>query len=56
MKVSEKVAQGQSLGRGSWQGVDPRTKIVPPKKGKKAPYRRQFRRKGDRAAEDGGRL
>ncbi len=44
MKVSEKVEQGQSLPRGSWHGVDPRTKVVPAKKGQKAPYSRQSRR------------
>lgn len=50
MNVSQKVVQGQPLPRGSWRGVDPRTKVVPAKKGTKAPYRRQSRRKGNRAA------
>lgn len=51
MRVSEKIAQGQSLPQGSWRGVDPRTKVIPAKKGKAAPYRRQARRKGDVAQE-----
>lgn len=57
MRVSEKIAQGAVLPRGSWHGVDPRTQVVPAKKGRKAPYRRQPRRKQDAAlrSQDGGR-
>lgn len=52
MKVSEQLESGRALPRGDWQGVDPRTKVVPPKKGKNAPYRRQARRKNARADGD----
>ncbi|MCL5117036.1 MAG: hypothetical protein M1272_07800 [Firmicutes bacterium] len=54
MKVSERLEQGQSLPRGSWRGVDPRTKVVPAKKGQKSPYSRQSRRKSDGAEERWG--
>lgn len=47
MKVSEKLAQGRSLPRGTWHGVDPRTKVVPARKGQSAPYRRHDRRRRD---------
>lgn len=47
VKLSEKIAQGYALSRGNWEDVDPRTKVVPPKRGKQAPYRRQTRRKGE---------
>lgn len=50
MRVSEKLARGATLPQGSWHGVNPRTQVVPAKKGRKAPYRRQPRRK--REAED----
>ena len=55
VKLSEKIAQGYALPRGDWQDVDPRTKIVPPKRGKHAPYRRQPRRKGEEYAQKAGR-
>ena len=48
MRVSEHLAQGRPLPRGDWHGVDPRTHVVPAKKGRSAPYRRQPRRQGDR--------
>lgn len=51
---SKKVAQGQALPRRSWHGVNPRTKAVPAKKGRKVPYCRQTRRKGEVAQERSG--
>lgn len=51
MRVSDRLAQGASLPRGSWRGVNPQTQVVPAKKGQKAPYRRQPRRKRDQLAD-----
>jgi hypothetical protein len=47
MRTHDYLRQGGSIPRGSWRGIDPRTKVVPAKKGKAAPYRRQPRRKGE---------
>ncbi|PSR32456.1 MAG: hypothetical protein C7B44_15350 [Sulfobacillus thermosulfidooxidans] len=47
MRTHDYLQQGGSLPRGSWHGVNPATQVVPPKKGKRAPYRRQSRRKGE---------
>ena len=44
MKTSEKIKAGKKLpGRAVWHGLDPRTKVVRPKKGKGA-YRRSTMR------------
>lgn len=52
MTLSKKLAQGQALPRGHWHGVDPRTKVVPAKKGKQAPYQRKSRRQADTQAQE----
>ncbi len=53
MRTHDYLRQGGTLPRGSWRGTDPRTKVVPAKKGQKAPYRRQPRRKNrDIRSED----
>lgn len=51
MRVTEKIAEGKRLGRGRWGQVDPRTRVVPAKRGKHVPYQRQSRRKADRPEE-----
>ena len=45
MRVSEQLRDGASLPREDWRGMDPRTRVVPAKKGRKAPYQRQARRR-----------
>ncbi|PSR21935.1 hypothetical protein SAMN00768000_3653 [Sulfobacillus thermosulfidooxidans DSM 9293] len=47
MKVSDHLRHGDRLPRGSWQGIVPVTRSVPPQKGRHAPYRRQPRRRAD---------
>ncbi len=51
MRLSERIEQGQSLPRGQWGPVDPRTRVVPAKRGKGALYQRQPRRKADHTEE-----
>lgn len=44
MKVSDKIKAGKKIpGRNTWHGVDPRTKIVKPKKGKGSYQRSSMR-------------
>lgn len=56
MKTSDRLRRGQRLPRGSWQGVHPRMRVIPARKGRKAPYRRQPRRRkaNHRKDEDDG--
>ena len=51
MRISDALKQGRSLPRQSWGGCDPRTKVVPAKKGRQAPYRRQPRNKSGRSSQ-----
>ncbi len=47
MKLSDHLRQGHALPRGSWHGVQPVTRSVPPQKGRHAPYRRHPRRRAE---------
>ncbi len=56
MKTSDKIKGGVKMpGRNTWRGVDPRTKVVKPKKGKGS-YRRStmrgLERKGTSESRD----
>jgi hypothetical protein len=46
-RLSDHLKNGRSLPRGSWHGVDPQSRVVPAKKGRRAPYHRQTRRQQD---------
>lgn len=43
---SDRLREGVKLPRRLWP-IHPRTKVVPPKRGRKAPYKRKARRKGE---------